>query len=101
MLSLAVSEAHEVPQNFHAVSVIARNTIKCAAVAMIEKKTFLSADAPRLPLEGCDSKPTCQCVYKHHEDRRMGPRRAFELGRPTRAFAPDRRVRGDRRALSE
>lgn len=88
-------------QNFHAVSVVSRNKIRCPAVALIEKKRFLSVDAPRLPLDGCTNKSSCQCVYKHHEDRRSGPRRAHELGRPTRAFTPDRRMGDDRRALSE
>lgn len=79
------------PEKYHAVSLRPKNKVRCKVVTELEKRMFLSSEAPRLPLEGCTNQTTCQCVYKHHDDRRVGPRRAFELGLPARAYAHDRR----------
>jgi hypothetical protein len=52
-----------------------------------------------LPLPGCDSAWRCQCVYKHFEDRRAGPRRTIEReGIAGPWFAAERRQSGGRRA---
>lgn len=50
----------------------------CNAVKDIEGKRFLSAEAPILPVKGCDN-PHCHCDYVHHDDRRSENRRT-DLG---------------------
>lgn len=58
---------------FHCVEAHAHHDC-CAAVEALEGLRFLPADAPTLPLEGCDQ-AHCLCDYVHHEDRRAGSRR--------------------------
>lgn len=41
----------------------------CAAAWELEGRRFLTKDAPRLPLSGCDA-DNCSCKYVHHRDRR-------------------------------
>jgi hypothetical protein len=81
---------------FHAVSIIPGDTA-CAAAYRFTGQRFLSAHAPRLPLPTCDS-PRCTCRYKHHKDRRAGPRRRSEVGMMTAHYsgAERRRTRGRR-----
>lgn len=82
---------------YHAVSVVCGPSA-CAAAKQFQKVRALSADAPRLPLANCDSPGTCQCTYRHHEDRRTGPRRAKELGQLADPWAmTERRRWGGRR----
>jgi hypothetical protein len=59
----------------------------------------LSKEAPRLPLAECTSSDTCSCVYKHHADRRVQPRRHEETGelRRNANVAQERRIGRDRR----
>ena len=64
---------------YHAVSVVS-GARACAAARQLKNVRVLSADAPRLPLASCESPATCTCTYRHHDDRRAGPRRARELG---------------------
>lgn len=64
---------------FHAVSVVTSYDGKaCAAAKSCEGVRFLSAEAPQLPMKGCDS-TTCGCRYQHHDDRRAGPRRRADV----------------------
>jgi hypothetical protein len=63
---------------YHAVS-IAPGAQACAAARGLQKKRFLSREAPVLPLKTCDE-ARCECRYTHHDDRRKGPRRASEMG---------------------
>lgn len=63
---------------YHCVEVVA-GPRACAAALSLKDVRVLSADAPRLPLVDCESPSTCKCVYRHHDDRRAGPRRATEL----------------------
>jgi hypothetical protein len=81
---------------FHAVSIIPGDTA-CAAAYRFTGQRFLSAHAPRLPLPTCDVMP-CTCRYKHHKDRRAGPRRRDEVGIMTAPYngAERRRSRGRR-----
>ena len=65
---------------YHAVSVVS-GPIACAAAKQLENARMLSAEAPRLPLANCDCPGTCRCTYRHHDDRRAGPRRARERGK--------------------
>ena len=84
-------------QAFHAVSITA-GLPSCAAARELEGQSFLSGEAPKLPLPGCDQ-GACDCAYQHHADRRDGPRRDAELGLPGIGFRPteERRDRVDRR----
>ena len=72
--------ASRIPRlRYHAVSVVSGQNA-CAAAKQLKNVRVLSAEAPRLPLANCDCPGTCQCTYRHHDDRRAGPRRAKELG---------------------
>jgi hypothetical protein len=81
---------------FHAVSIIPGEDA-CAAAYRFTGRRFLSAHAPRLPLPTCDA-PHCTCRYKHHKDRRAGPRRRGEVGMMVAYYsgAERRRSRGRR-----
>lgn len=81
---------------FHAVSIIPGDSA-CAAAHRFTGKRFLSAHAPRLPLPMCDA-PHCSCHYKHHKDRRAGPRRRSEVGMMVASYngSERRRTRGRR-----
>jgi len=81
---------------FHAVSIIPGDSA-CAAAHRFTGKRFLSAHAPRLPLPMCDA-PHCSCHYKHHKDRRAGPRRRSEVGMMVASYngTERRRTRGRR-----
>jgi hypothetical protein len=82
---------------FHAVSIIPGGNA-CAAAHRFTKQRFLSAHAPRLPLPTCDA-ALCTCHYKHHKDRRAGPRRRGDWGGPIVAQftgTERRRTRGRR-----
>jgi hypothetical protein len=48
----------------------------CPAVVAVHGVRLLSAEAPRLPLSDCTLSADCQCTFRHHDDRRAGPRRA-------------------------
>jgi hypothetical protein len=64
-------------QLWHAVSILPRGAACEQAVALRERR-FLSAEAPRLPLSDCPSAAECACIYRHHKDRRTGPRRSVD-----------------------
>jgi hypothetical protein len=70
----------------------------CQAVKAIARKRVLSAEAPRLPLPGCDLR-TCECRYQHHTDRRATPRRGVDREALPRQYegAERRASRRDRR----
>jgi hypothetical protein len=46
----------------------------CEAVKALHGKRFLSAEAPSLPVKGCNQ-AHCDCDYIHHDDRRVEIRR--------------------------
>lgn len=50
----------------------------CEAARSLNNLRLLSVEAPRLPLTTCDRPSNCTCIYRHHEDRRAGPRRDNE-----------------------
>lgn len=76
---------------YHAVSVVSGPNA-CAAAKQLKNVRLLSADAPRLPLADCECPATCACTYRHHDDRRAGPRRAGERGQLANPWAmTDRR----------
>lgn len=57
---------------WHSVSII-RGRQACAAVVDVNGRKWLSAEAPQLPLKGCDKQ--CDCRYRHYADRRSAERR--------------------------
>ena len=85
-------------QTWHAISVVA-SVRACPAARALRGIRFLSAQAPGLPLKDCVHGSTCICTYKHHKDRRAGPRRAWERSGFNRAIpVVERRVSPGRRA---
>lgn len=77
----ASSSAAKKAGKFHAVT-IEMDRHPCSAVRPLEGQTFLSRDAPLLPLAECDQ-AACKCRFVHHEDRRNKLRRGYQsdLGR--------------------
>jgi hypothetical protein len=83
---------------WHAVTVVLHDS-SCAAAALCRNSRFLAREAPRLPLPGCSHPDECRCTFKHHEDRRNGPRRTEDIGGALPADKPDvnrRKSRGRR-----
>jgi len=87
-----------VSRRWHAVAIRPKGST-CEAVQACRSARYLSKEAPRLPLAECTSSDTCTCVYKHHPDRRLQPRRQGENGelRRNAKVAQERRLTGDRR----
>jgi hypothetical protein len=85
-------------KKWHAVSIVPKG-ICCELVKSLRSSRFLSAEAPRLPLQECTMPSSCTCAYRHYEDRRGRARRADELrGIPrSRWTAEERRSKADRR----
>lgn len=82
---------------FHAVSILT-GLESCAAARRFTGHRFLSREAPRLPLPSCDI-AHCKCRFKHHKDRRVGPRRRSEVGMVHGIWQGDEKRRtGGRRA---
>ena len=68
----------------------------CEEVLKLHGKRFLSADAPMLPVSGCDQ--NCSCKFKHHSDRRQDDRRdSFSPSGIHFSGEKNRRLGGDRR----
>ena len=83
---------------WHAVSIVP-GPEACAVARAFRGRRFLAHEAPRPPLPGCADRSACRCVYRHHADRRAGPRRAFEKGMAgSRPVAAERRAKRGRRA---
>jgi hypothetical protein len=76
---------------YHCVTVNS-GTHACPAAAALQGVRLLSAEAPRLPLPDCSMPDDCRCTYRHHDDRRTGPRRARDRNeRPEPWPSTDRR----------
>jgi len=84
--------------HWHAVAIKPKGQC-CDAVQAHRHARFLPSDAPRLPLEECNTSDTCTCVYKHHADRRAQPRRQDERDGLRRGgkVEQERRLTRDRR----
>lgn len=90
-------KAHRVLNPFHAVSIQPALMGACSAAHRCDGRRFLSAEAPVLPLQQCDSEK-CLCRYVHHEDRRSELRRIADDRGPARVWAGvERRQSGGRR----
>ncbi len=84
-------------RGWHAVAIVGTSQA-CAAAKACKQSRYLSVDAPRLPLAGCDA-AVCDCTYQHFPDRRSEPRRDEEA--PAAALRPangERRVSRGRRS---
>jgi hypothetical protein len=68
-------------EEWHAVEIIPQR-FACPEARALAKRRFLSREAPRLPLPDCSTPWRCDCTYRHFQDRRTGPRRAWERGLP-------------------
>jgi len=105
LIETKVDAEHPVParekprslRRWHAVT-IAGSGSACAAAQACKGKRYLSSEAPRLPLEGCDA-ARCECRYRHFADRRGDPRREDETAAKQEARkGNDRRTSRGRRA---
>ena len=80
-------------RRWHAVAIVGTSHA-CAAAQACKGSRYLSVDAPRLPLAGCDAS-ICDCAYQHFPDRRQESRRDEDP--PTAASAkPGAERRGGR-----
>lgn len=92
--------ARSVSGTYQSVS-IARRACSCDAVADHDGRRFLAAEAPLLPVQGCNV-ARCDCRYRHHVDRRSRGDRRSVMGLQTQLYTangrPERRLaRGRRR----
>ena len=85
---------------WHAVSVQAGEP-PCDAVLRMRNVRFLAAEAPRIPVPYCAWPARCQCVYRHHADRRVGLRRIADRGMYARPAPVERRKQQDRRRAED
>src|ERR1700761_371645 len=85
-------------QPWYSVS-IAIKKMSCDEAKGMDGRRFLSKQAPRLPLSGCTRSEHCPCTYRHHQDRRAGPRREEEQSGLRRPARPERRGGHGRRKL--
>jgi hypothetical protein len=84
-------------KDYRAVSVAPGSKCCSSANAMVGK-TYLSREAPRLPLVNCTMPTNCACKFKKASDRRDGDRRELGVSETGRWFAgPENRKRGGRR----
>jgi hypothetical protein len=85
---------------YHAVSILPGKGA-CPSAYRLTGLRFLSRNAPRLPLPSCDS-AHCTCRFRHHKDRRAGPRRRSDQGMMSGLWnGPERRRSPGRRADDE
>ena len=84
-------------ERYHAVG-IRPGEICCEAARQFGTLRFLSAQAPGLPLPGCQL-TSCTCRYSHYPDRRHGVdrRSVHRAGHQTASDAIDHRLGNGRR----
>ncbi len=80
---------------YHAVS-IRYGPGACEAAKQLAGKSFLSKEAPPLPLPECTAL-NCHCQYAHHKDRREEEERRSGLRSPFAMEGGDRRLGRGRR----
>lgn len=71
---------------WHAVEIVCPADA-CEAACEAKGHRYLATEAPLLPLKGCDQMDRCHCRYRHHEDRRRGPRRRSDGAPPDSAMS--------------
>lgn len=77
-------------RRYPAVSIVASSNC-CDAVRELQENIFLAAEAPQLPLPGCNMPDGCNCRYRKYPDRRQGneDRRMFGETRRSVMYAGD------------
>ena len=97
MKPLVTASAQNGQKLGNAVSVVVKGG-GCEAARQLRHVRFLSAEAPRFPVQNCTDPDRCQCAYRHFDDRRLGSRRLGEMGlRKSRKGEQERRHGVDRR----
>jgi hypothetical protein len=99
-LSRNAADVRELPHSrvepFHAVSIVPGEH-SCDSARRLSGQRFLSPEAPKLPLSTCDAQE-CHCHYRHHADRRAGPRRSNDFFMRTTPWqGQERRISRGRR----
>lgn len=97
---MSVSSGRSRKQPWHAVSIVARGAACEQAIALRDRR-FLSKEAPRLPLPECPFGNRCKCLYRHHGDRRAGPRRSADASGLRRTRTTDERRAGRGRRAND
>jgi len=88
------------PSPWYAVSVVPGQE-SCTLVKLHQGTRWLSAEAPRLPVPGCDAKH-CDCRYRHYADRRANVQRKQDRDGWVRYHkGEDRRTGGRGRRASD
>jgi len=88
------------PRNPWSATSVAAGQTCCRSASDLQDRRFLARETPALPLAACTQPELCRCVYRKHEDRRVGPRRSYEsagLLRPPPGHEDQRRLRGRRK----
>lgn len=86
--------------SWHGVSIVAGATC-CARARSSRGRKWLPGEAPRLPLPGCDARK-CECVFRHHQDRRERRRRNSDWVGTFQPYAgPERRLGPRSRRLAD
>ena len=67
---------------FRGVSIKTNGEFVCSAATVLQRRRYLTHEAPYLPLAECTDIQNCRCVYKHFDDRRTHVRREPDDGLP-------------------
>ncbi len=94
------SSRQPVKSECHAVEVVSPVQV-CDAAAKLAGVRILAGEAPVLPLADCTQGDSCACKYKHHQDRREGPRRDADIGLPNTYLDSDKRQSPGRRSADK
>lgn len=93
-------QSHRVVNPFHAVSIVPSARC-CDTARQLQGIRFLSGEAPKLPLAGCQAS-SCTCRYSHHSDRREGSdRRNRDVWNPLVAMTMNERRQSRGRRITD
>ena len=92
----SVSPRREPVKTYSGVELIVGEDGACAAAQAMAGKRFLTAEAPLLPVRGCDQ-PRCGCRYGKFSERRTETRRASVVDLPTSSGMSQDGGRGQRK----
>jgi hypothetical protein len=96
---MPASSSRSNKQPWHAVSIVARGAACEQAVALRDRRFLSGEEPPPLPLPDCPFRHRCSCIYRHHSDRRAGPRRSVdETGIRSMRTTDERRAGRGRRS---
>jgi len=92
--------AESAPKSRYAGLVFEAEEHCCAAAAKMDRRRFLIAEAPKVPLATCSDPALCHCKYRSVDDRRDGDDRREVVGALSREM-PIGDERSNRRAGKE